>query len=1217
MSIINNQFLSLSARIKLQQAQKKEQNKEVIQEEPKNEKSPSQKETPKTFVQPKKPLDNGFLLTYRGITINHMETAETKTSVTSSKPEILSTGSKEESKPVSVDKSIVSKSSLASAYRSGTSRVTSTGSFASGLNKAKNLAESDLKSLAATIKSQLKKELGANYDEKSIQEAVNKAIEQTIKEFTDNRTKKSRSYRAQTSDKGFVFSRTSILMRGKYSYNVQPLADTFIDNFNTISRVNFENVKKQQETQNAKLLETKTNLKKEQEKYAKKYMRSIPTALLYSFDKVYDSALNKINLQNYQNAQEVVEQFLDEKLNHVNGGSDSEIKSNADSLLAFTKEYYENKYSGIYEDNSFSKVFEEAKSEVLKNLDKSKECSAEAIVNNLDSQVRYLVNNYMDAQLEESTSSSAPMTRGVSTEPKIVTSLRDVPKEPDIKTIKGKNGATITVTNYSFYFRNTNIVQTMKDKDGIHYPNATIDITLPNGEKYSVNAGIENLNGYAKKNPDNQTPPISAIDKLAETLGSLQAGVLDSFCKEIHYVKIQDVNNTFAGMYTYDETMTITYRGEKRGEYGEVISPEINNINGYVITHELGHAIDYNKESSSQMKQFENTFNKIKNSKDYQKFVKDNIYALSDVNEFFAEYFTYKKYGTTSKQGQKVFKELEKDAQKNSEIKNLLDSMQKIISNTEKLSKEDRQSNKMSQYDIQAATEKAKKEAKAKKEEQTNNTNNNQNGHLLPPDHSDQTTPVNPPSPPVNPTPDKTENNKTDKEDAPVVKPPADTVNPDGNTETKTDKDENNKTQDKKPPKEPDTAPAPSTRPDNETPDTKPADNTVEHGKETYKPFDQKPGAEGIGNLPSTDAPTLSQQKAQELYEKYGDGYDINVNAVTNPDGTITVEYTVKKAGQGTNGAGNGTGNADGKLPDGPVGDITGNSGAGKTDSGNAPGLDGNGKIPVKDINGSNANSNSGIFEGVGIDINNYTNKDGLINVDKLMSDWQKNGGDVYNFSDANSIGSVLNAFNDANVSGDWNKFYDTVNGIADSVKGGNYYALSKLCELMDDFMNNTGGLTVQDKRFTSQIFNELKRAVSIVIAPGGGFSSNPNKLPPLNPNNVTLAGDEKKNNKTNVDSGFGKDDRPKDLDKKIPYNTPEVNTNNTNIKKFPNGSVKPKDDKVPNNSVKPKNEPTQSNVPKNNTNKGNSININKKPSSGSIGGTKRPSSSRRSGRLF
>lgn len=661
-------------------------------------------------------------------------------------------------------------------------------------------------------------------------------------------------------------------------------------------------------------------------------------------------------------------------------------------------------------------------------------------------------------------------------------------------------------------------------------------------------------------------------------------------------------------MYTYDETMTLTYREEKKGEYGQVLSPKINNINGYVITHELGHAIDYNKDSASQMKAYEAAFNQIKSSSDYKKFVKDELYAMTDVNEFFAEYYTYKKYGTTSKQGQKLFKELEKDAQKNPSIKNLLDSMNKMISDTEKLSKEQRQSEKMSQYDLQAATERAKKEAVKQKEQNTNtNTDNTQNGHLLP-NPTEPQTPVEKPAPtepvspsdPTKPVEPNTPNHATTPQEP--QKPTTDTSKPEKSEEnTKTDPEKlpNNDTKDKE---ISESKPSVSEIPDKESNNT-----TVENGKETYKPFEQKPGSEGIGTLPTADAETLSQQKAQELYEKYGNGYDIKVDAIKNPDGTITVQYSVTKIGNsttgesGTQGAGNSDGKGDGKLPEGPTGNITGNSGAGKTDSNKAPGLDENGHIPIEKLPSQNTNnSNFGIYEGVGIDIKDYMNSTGTIDVNKLMTDWQNNGGEIYSTSDRNAINGILGSYNTALETNNWNEFFSNVSKLVDNLSKGSDYMSSLLCKQMDEFIENIGGLSVDDTKYTSFVFSELTRAVRIISSPGN-YNTTSNKTPNLNPDSVVLPDNNKSNNNGNLDSDFGKNDRPTDLKEKIPYDTPQSNTNNTT-----NTNKKPADE----NSIKPKNETAQPSVPKNNTNNGSSINIGFKPSTGGSNSTKKPSNS-------
>lgn len=720
MSIINNRFLSLTNRALTQKKVQKEaeakaqlQKQQAEEAEAKQPQAP-QKEQIENQTQQQKQLSSNInddlLLTYRGININHIETAQQKTVVTSDSPTPIiakpqpvinkSIEIKNESQLVTVENSVISKSAIAEDYAKDVKRTTkSTMHKSRALNEVKNLAQSDLNVIATEIKKQLKADLGADYDEELINQSINEAIEETLQSFADNKTNDANS---------FVYKRKGLFKR-TYSYNVKNLADAFLASFNKINTEKYS-----QKLSNNVIKE----LKEKQEEYAEKYMRSIPSPLLYCFDKIYESALESINTHNYDEAAIAVEQYLQQKFTSVNGGDE------ADKLLSMTQDYYEMLFGGIYEDDNFSTFFEKAKTEVLDNIDDLNSCNTKDLVNSFDAQVRYLINDYMDVKLEQAASEPSVLTKNVSSDSIIATSSRDIPKEPSVKEINCKNGAVITITNYSFYYRNTSSVHTMRDKDGVHYPNATIDIMLPSGEKYSINVGIQNIKG-----PASQTPPISTIDKLAETLGSLKIDVLDSFCKEIHYVSIQDINEKYAGIYKSGETMGLTYRSEQRVGYS--VNPEINNINGLVITHELGHAIDYNSHVRSQIKQFEDIFNEIKNNPDYKKFVKDEIYALHDVHEFFAEYYCYTKYSITPRQGQKLFKKLKQDAEKNPDLKNLFDSMDKIISDTEKLSKTERQATgAMSSYDLQAAKQRAYIE---KTQAEKENTNNNQEGHKLPP----------------------------------------------------------------------------------------------------------------------------------------------------------------------------------------------------------------------------------------------------------------------------------------------------------------------------------------------------------------------------------------------------------------------------------------------------------------------------------------------------
>lgn len=242
MSIINNRFTLVN---KLVQNQVKIEKEETNKEEKNTDKSTTDSDKGGSSPQPGTPkpkslnsLDSNLLLTYRGINIDHIETAQVKSLVLTSDSGIKN----KKTISATVTSDILSKTSLASDYKSGQSKST-TASQSKGLSYAKiqSMAAQDLNTIAAAIESQLKSTMGEYYDEKAVKKAVEEAIKKTIEEFTANeKNVKSTSYKAAQSDNGFVFSYKKVLFtkKGKASYNVKTLSDTFLKNYNEIAAKN-------------------------------------------------------------------------------------------------------------------------------------------------------------------------------------------------------------------------------------------------------------------------------------------------------------------------------------------------------------------------------------------------------------------------------------------------------------------------------------------------------------------------------------------------------------------------------------------------------------------------------------------------------------------------------------------------------------------------------------------------------------------------------------------------------------------------------------------------------------------------------------------------------------------------------------------------------------------------------------------------------------------
>lgn len=215
MSLIKRNLPRLTQKLEIKKAAKIEPEPQIPQ---------TAAPTPQTSNNPEvSPLvvNNSFLLTY-----NNVEVAET----TPTKQDVKI------SKMYTADSSCVEESELGTLYKNGQSKATETSSKAGNLERVTRMAREDLKKIAASLKSQLKAELGSDFDVNVFNKVIDRAVETTIKTFSDNKTtKSSRTYRAGVNDSGFVFSkRLSVFANlGVYSYNVQTLADNFIKNYNS------------------------------------------------------------------------------------------------------------------------------------------------------------------------------------------------------------------------------------------------------------------------------------------------------------------------------------------------------------------------------------------------------------------------------------------------------------------------------------------------------------------------------------------------------------------------------------------------------------------------------------------------------------------------------------------------------------------------------------------------------------------------------------------------------------------------------------------------------------------------------------------------------------------------------------------------------------------------------------------------------------------------
>ena len=148
-------------------------------------------------------------------------------------------------KPVEVNDNLKNKaitnSTIASDYQANVSRSSSYGKQnEESLKEIQDLAKQDIEKYATSLKEQLKAQLGSAYDEAEIQKYIDDATNDTIALFTKNVTRRSRPHGKYTVDDNnelaFVFLRRGGSHKGKYTYNVQALINTFTTKFNETAK---------------------------------------------------------------------------------------------------------------------------------------------------------------------------------------------------------------------------------------------------------------------------------------------------------------------------------------------------------------------------------------------------------------------------------------------------------------------------------------------------------------------------------------------------------------------------------------------------------------------------------------------------------------------------------------------------------------------------------------------------------------------------------------------------------------------------------------------------------------------------------------------------------------------------------------------------------------------------------------------------------------------
>lgn len=114
----------------------------------------------------------------------------------------------------------------------------------SRMEEVQAMARADLEAVAASLKEDLKEQLGSNYDEAKVSQWIIDATNDTIAMFTENNYEHdcSGDYNVPSDSQAFVWNyRGSIKKhkneKGRWSYNVQALTNTFMEKFNEASKL--------------------------------------------------------------------------------------------------------------------------------------------------------------------------------------------------------------------------------------------------------------------------------------------------------------------------------------------------------------------------------------------------------------------------------------------------------------------------------------------------------------------------------------------------------------------------------------------------------------------------------------------------------------------------------------------------------------------------------------------------------------------------------------------------------------------------------------------------------------------------------------------------------------------------------------------------------------------------------------------------------------------
>lgn len=144
---------------------------------------------------------------------------------------------------------IIGNSSIGADYTVNVTRTTGktkTKNKESILEDVQAMALQDMAAIAESLKAELKSSMGTNYDEEKVSDWIADAMTDTLAIFTENAMGKENhasggNYDLSSDEMSFVWGYRSSIKKhknedGRWTYNVQALANTFIDKFNEVSK---------------------------------------------------------------------------------------------------------------------------------------------------------------------------------------------------------------------------------------------------------------------------------------------------------------------------------------------------------------------------------------------------------------------------------------------------------------------------------------------------------------------------------------------------------------------------------------------------------------------------------------------------------------------------------------------------------------------------------------------------------------------------------------------------------------------------------------------------------------------------------------------------------------------------------------------------------------------------------------------------------------------